>query len=156
MKAFGNNLAVAKVRVHSMSFENMFLVLVFSPFNFSPALDWRAFPSSGYKWWWHSWYRWTGSLTGQSTREVTTCYFFIFSYVSKLVSDLLPDVAVSLIMLPSFFREPLISNCPVCGEDLGKYDKINDMIHMTLCFDEGTGNQIMTGGFLTDKQASYG
>jgi phosphatidylserine decarboxylase len=27
---------------------------------------------------------------------------------------------------------------------------------MTLCFDEGTGNQIMTGGFLTDKQASYG
>lgn len=53
-------------------------------------------------------------------------------------------------------REPLISNCPVCGEALGKYDKINDMIHMTLCFDEGTGNQIMTGGFLTDKQASYG
>ncbi|OEL35458.1 Phosphatidylserine decarboxylase proenzyme 2 [Dichanthelium oligosanthes] len=36
-------------------------------------------------------------------------------------------------------KEPLISNCPVCGEDLGKYDKINDMIHMTLCFDEGTG-----------------
>jgi hypothetical protein len=55
-----------------------------------------------------------------------------------------------------FFREPLITNCPVCGEDLGKYDNINDMIHMTLCFDEGTGNQIMTGGFLTDKQASYG
>lgn len=27
---------------------------------------------------------------------------------------------------------------------------------MTLCFDEGTGNQTMTGGFLTDKQASYG
>uniref|UniRef100_J3L822 Phosphatidylserine decarboxylase proenzyme 2 n=1 Tax=Oryza brachyantha TaxID=4533 RepID=J3L822_ORYBR len=53
-------------------------------------------------------------------------------------------------------REPLISNCPVCGEILGKHDKINDMIHMTLCFDEGTGNQIMTGGFLTDKQASYG
>ncbi|CAO2196160.1 unnamed protein product [Urochloa humidicola] len=53
-------------------------------------------------------------------------------------------------------KEPLISNCPICGEDLGKYDKINDMIHMTLCFDEGTGNQIMTGGFLTDKQASYG
>ncbi|EEE56042.1 hypothetical protein OsJ_04838 [Oryza sativa Japonica Group] len=53
-------------------------------------------------------------------------------------------------------KEPLISNCPVCGEILGKHDKINDMIHMTLCFDEGTGNQIMTGGFLTDKQASYG
>ncbi|KQK11648.1 hypothetical protein BRADI_2g61400v3 [Brachypodium distachyon] len=53
-------------------------------------------------------------------------------------------------------KEPIISNCPVCGESLGKYDNINDMIHMTLCFDEGTGNQIMTGGFLTDKQASYG
>uniref|UniRef100_A0A453GRJ7 Pleckstrin and Sec7 domain containing 2 n=1 Tax=Aegilops tauschii subsp. strangulata TaxID=200361 RepID=A0A453GRJ7_AEGTS len=53
-------------------------------------------------------------------------------------------------------KEPIISNCPVCGESLGKYDKINDMIHMTLCFDEGTGNQIMTGGFLTDKQAAYG
>lgn len=66
------------------------------------------------------------------------------------------NIEVSLIMLHPFFREPLISNCPVCGEDLGKYDNINDMIHMTLCLDEGTGNQIMTGGFLTDKQASYG
>ncbi|KAG1369972.1 phosphatidylserine decarboxylase proenzyme 2 [Cocos nucifera] len=53
-------------------------------------------------------------------------------------------------------EESLISNCPVCGENLGKYDKMNDIIHMTLCFDEGTGNQTMTGGFLTDKQASYG
>ncbi|URE42132.1 Phosphatidylserine decarboxylase [Musa troglodytarum] len=53
-------------------------------------------------------------------------------------------------------NEPLINNCPVCGESLGKFDKLNDMIHMTLCFDEGTGNQVMTGGFLTDKEASYG
>ncbi|KAI3903684.1 hypothetical protein MKW98_032338 [Papaver atlanticum] len=53
-------------------------------------------------------------------------------------------------------KEPLISNCPVCGDTLGKSDKLNDMIHLTLCFDEGTGNQIMTGGFLTEKQASYG
>ncbi|PKA57125.1 phosphatidylserine decarboxylase [Apostasia shenzhenica] len=53
-------------------------------------------------------------------------------------------------------EESLISNCPVCGESLGKYDRLNDVIHMTLCFDEGTGNQIMTGGFLTDVQASYG
>ncbi|WOL01555.1 phosphatidylserine decarboxylase proenzyme 2 isoform X2 [Canna indica] len=53
-------------------------------------------------------------------------------------------------------NESLISCCPVCGESLGKFDKLNDMIHMTLCFDEGTGNQVMTGGFLTDKQASYG
>ncbi|KAK8958625.1 hypothetical protein KSP40_PGU000908 [Platanthera guangdongensis] len=53
-------------------------------------------------------------------------------------------------------EESLISNCPVCGESLGKYDRMNDIIHLTLCFDEGTGNQIMTGGFLTDMQASYG
>ncbi|RWW65680.1 hypothetical protein BHE74_00026998 [Ensete ventricosum] len=53
-------------------------------------------------------------------------------------------------------NEPLINSCPVCGESLGKFDKLNDMIHMTLCFDEGTGNQVMTGGFLTDKEASYG
>jgi phosphatidylserine decarboxylase len=32
MKAFGNKLAVAKVRMHSISFESMFLVLVFSPY----------------------------------------------------------------------------------------------------------------------------
>ncbi|KAJ0077829.1 hypothetical protein Patl1_36954 [Pistacia atlantica] len=46
--------------------------------------------------------------------------------------------------------------CPVCGEVLEVADKLNTMIHLTLCFDEGTGNQVMTGGFLTDKQASYG
>lgn len=54
-----------------------------------------------------------------------------------------------------FCREPIINNCPVCGEALQLSDKLNAMIHMTLCFDEGTGNQ-MTGGFLTDRQASYG
>ncbi|KAI3752806.1 hypothetical protein L2E82_24843 [Cichorium intybus] len=53
-------------------------------------------------------------------------------------------------------KEPLINCCPVCGEILEISDKLNSMIHMSLCFDEGTGNQIMTGGFLTDKQASYG
>jgi len=53
-------------------------------------------------------------------------------------------------------RESLISSCPVCGELLEKFDKMNGIIHLTLCFDEGTGNQVMTGGFLTDKQASYG
>lgn len=46
--------------------------------------------------------------------------------------------------------------CPVCGETLEVSDKLNNMIHLTLCFDEGTGNQVMTGGFLTDKQAAYG
>ncbi|KAK9069550.1 hypothetical protein SSX86_011454 [Deinandra increscens subsp. villosa] len=53
-------------------------------------------------------------------------------------------------------KEPLINCCPVCGELLELSDKLNSVIHMSLCFDEGTGNQVMTGGFLTDKQASYG
>ncbi|KAG0463329.1 hypothetical protein HPP92_019398 [Vanilla planifolia] len=53
-------------------------------------------------------------------------------------------------------EESLISNCPVCGEILGNFDRMNGIIHLSLCFDEGTGNQIMTGGFLTDMQASYG
>lgn len=46
--------------------------------------------------------------------------------------------------------------CPVCGEIVEGADKLNTLIHLSLCFDEGTGNQVMTGGFLTDKQASYG
>lgn len=53
-------------------------------------------------------------------------------------------------------RTIFIKRCPVCGEELGFGDALNDMIHLSLCFDEGTGNQIMTGGFLTEKQASYG
>ncbi|XP_051146505.1 phosphatidylserine decarboxylase proenzyme 3-like isoform X2 [Andrographis paniculata] len=53
-------------------------------------------------------------------------------------------------------KEPLINCCPVCGEILQISDKLNTVIHLTLCFDEGTGNEVMTGGFLTDKQASNG
>ncbi|KAJ6706291.1 PHOSPHATIDYLSERINE DECARBOXYLASE PROENZYME 2 [Salix purpurea] len=53
-------------------------------------------------------------------------------------------------------NEPLINCCPVCGEALEVSDKLNTLVHLSLCFDEGTGNQVMTGGFLTDKQASYG
>lgn len=49
-----------------------------------------------------------------------------------------------------------MTSCPVCGEILEVSDKLNNMIHLTLCFDEGSGNQVMMGGFLTDKQASYG
>lgn len=52
--------------------------------------------------------------------------------------------------------ESLINCCPVCGEGFEVSDKLNAMVHMTLCFDEGTGKQVMTGGFLTDKQAAYG
>ncbi|CAA7396711.1 unnamed protein product [Spirodela intermedia] len=53
-------------------------------------------------------------------------------------------------------KELLISACPVCGEKLEEVHKLNVVIHLTLCFDEGTGNQVMTGGFLTEKQASFG
>ncbi|XVE66507.1 hypothetical protein DITRI_Ditri08aG0084700 [Diplodiscus trichospermus] len=53
-------------------------------------------------------------------------------------------------------KEPIMNCCPVCGEIVEVSDKLNTVIHLTLCFDEGTGNQVMTGGFLTEKQASYG
>ncbi|KAF7842639.1 phosphatidylserine decarboxylase proenzyme 2-like isoform X1 [Senna tora] len=53
-------------------------------------------------------------------------------------------------------KQTLLNCCPVCGEVLQVSDKLNTIVHLTLCFDEGTGNQVMTGGFLTDKQASYG
>eukprot|EP00897_Mesotaenium_endlicherianum_P003965 jgi/Mesen1/3597/ME000020S03131 len=53
-------------------------------------------------------------------------------------------------------RALLVNRCPVCGEKLEVADGVNDMIHMTLCFDEGTGNQIMSGSYLTEKQASLG
>nr|TKR65694.1 hypothetical protein D5086_0000318720 [Populus alba] len=52
--------------------------------------------------------------------------------------------------------EPLINCCPVCGEILEVSNKLNTLVHLSLCFDERTRNQVMTGGFLTDKQASYG
>ncbi|KAJ7556151.1 hypothetical protein O6H91_05G071300 [Diphasiastrum complanatum] len=50
----------------------------------------------------------------------------------------------------------LINQCPVCGEDIRKLDALNSMVHLSLCFDEGSGNETMTGGFLTEKQATYG
>ncbi|KAI3424657.1 uncharacterized protein J3R85_010407 [Psidium guajava] len=53
-------------------------------------------------------------------------------------------------------KEPLMNCCPVCGDVLNVSDKLNTVVHLTLCFDEGSGNQVMTGGFLTDKQASSG
>ena len=55
-----------------------------------------------------------------------------------------------------YCREPIMNCCPVCGEIVEVSDKLNTVIHLTLCFDEGTGNQVMAGGFLTEKQASYG
>ncbi|KAL1217456.1 Phosphatidylserine decarboxylase proenzyme 2 [Cardamine amara subsp. amara] len=54
-------------------------------------------------------------------------------------ADLNGDGVVSIDELAALLalqqeQEPIINNCPVCG----------------------TGNQVMTGGFLTDRQASYG
>ncbi|XP_058771767.1 phosphatidylserine decarboxylase proenzyme 2-like isoform X1 [Vicia villosa] len=66
------------------------------------------------------------------------------------------DELASLLAFQQENREPLMNCCPVCGEVLQISDQLNSMIHLTLCFDEGTGNQVMAGGFLTDKQASYG
>ncbi|KAF7127833.1 hypothetical protein RHSIM_Rhsim11G0134200 [Rhododendron simsii] len=58
----------------------------------------------------------------------------------KLVSshDYVVCIHLSLVVL----REPLINCCPVCGEFLEPSDGLNNMIHLTLCFDEGTGHQV--------------
>ncbi|MCO5590555.1 hypothetical protein L7F22_044526 [Adiantum nelumboides] len=53
-------------------------------------------------------------------------------------------------------KSGLMNRCPVCGEKLGQSNSVDDVIHISLCFDEGSGYQTMTGGFLTEKQASYG
>lgn len=50
----------------------------------------------------------------------------------------------------------LMNTCPVCGEKLGRSHPTDDVIHISLCFAEGSDYQIMSGGFLTEKQASYG
>lgn len=65
------------------------------------------------------------------------------------------DELASLISLHQE-KEPLINSCPVCGELLDASNWVGSMVHMTLCFNEGTGNNAMSGGYLTDNQASYG
>ncbi|XP_074292959.1 phosphatidylserine decarboxylase proenzyme 2-like [Silene latifolia] len=65
------------------------------------------------------------------------------------------DELAELLMLHQE-KEPLINTCPVCSEILDASNWVGSMVHMTLCFNEGTGNNVMIGGFLTDKQASYG
>lgn len=82
--------------------------------------------------------------------------------LKEIVIRIFPVVALLIVVISSLYfppkncREPLMNCCPVCGEVLDVSDRLNTMIHLTLCFDEGSGNQIMTGGFLTDKQASSG
>ncbi|KAJ4748646.1 Phosphatidylserine decarboxylase proenzyme 2 [Rhynchospora pubera] len=80
----------------------------------------------------------------------------LFKQADKNDDDIVDMDELAVLLAQQQQEETIINNCPVCGENLGKYDNMNDIIHMTLCFDEGTGNQIMTGGFLTEKQASYG
>ncbi|KAK9286607.1 hypothetical protein L1049_015007 [Liquidambar formosana] len=80
----------------------------------------------------------------------------LFKAADKNEDDAVSMDELAVLLAIQQEKEPLISCCPVCGEILEDSDKLNNMIHLTLCFDEGTGNQVMTGGFLTDKQASYG
>ncbi|GAQ86455.1 phosphatidylserine decarboxylase [Klebsormidium nitens] len=53
-------------------------------------------------------------------------------------------------------KHPLLQRCPVCGEDISDKDALNAVVHMSLCFNEGSTNTIMTGGFLTEAQATHG
>ncbi|CAM8926716.1 unnamed protein product [Rhodiola kirilowii] len=80
----------------------------------------------------------------------------LFRAADKNGDDVVSMDELATLLAIQHEKEPLINCCPVCGESLEVSDKLNSMIHMTLCFDEGTGNQVMSGGFLTDKQASYG
>jgi hypothetical protein len=85
-------------------------------------------------------------------RMLEICSFLDPDLSSKMQVTFL----VHLLMHFLYCSEPLINCCPVCGEILEVSDKLSTLVHLSLCFDEGTGNQVMTGGFLTDKQASYG
>lgn len=80
----------------------------------------------------------------------------LFKAADRNGDDVVSMDELAVLLAIQHEKEPLINACPVCGEKLKVSDKLNTMIHLTLCFDEGTGNQIMTGGFLTEKQASYG
>lgn len=76
-------------------------------------------------------------------------------------ADINGDGAVSIEELAALLarhqeKEPLINTCPVCGESLDASNRVGSMVHMTLCFNEGARNNVMSGSFLTDKQASYG
>lgn len=135
-----------------------------------------AVQSSWQEWRWCCEHGWTGFSSCFSTRKVNDPSKIQETKSFGFVCMLLPfassrDITAYykfsksclftffiLIWLANFWcsREPLLNCCPVCGEVLQISDPLNSMIHLTLCFDEGTGNQVMAGGFLTDKQASYG
>nr|XP_034926912.1 COP9 signalosome complex subunit 3-like [Populus alba] len=82
--------------------------------------------------------------------------FELFDPAATVYANVSCTFLVHLLMHFLYCNEPLINCCPICGEIIEVSDKLNTLVHLSLCFDEGTGNQVMTGGFLTDKQASYG
>ncbi|KAL3567825.1 hypothetical protein D5086_030476 [Populus alba] len=97
----------------------------------------------------------------ETEKNYARCILAIVKEELFKAADKNGDDAVSmdeLAGLPAFQQEnePLINCCPVCGEILEVSNKLNTLVHLSLCFDERTRNQVMTGGFLTDKQASYG
>ncbi|XP_073261639.1 COP9 signalosome complex subunit 3-like [Populus alba] len=85
-------------------------------------------------------------------RMLEICSFLDPDLSSKMQVTFLVHLLVHFL----YCCEPLINCCPVCGEILEVSNKLNTLVHLSLCFDERTRNQVMTGGFLTDKQASYG
>ncbi|KAG6736777.1 hypothetical protein POTOM_060328 [Populus tomentosa] len=85
-------------------------------------------------------------------RMLEICSFLDPDLSSKMQVTFLVHLLVHFL----YCSEPLINCCPVCGEILEVSNKLNTLVHLSLCFDERTRNQVMTGGFLTDKQASYG
>ncbi|XP_021863712.2 phosphatidylserine decarboxylase proenzyme 2 isoform X2 [Spinacia oleracea] len=80
----------------------------------------------------------------------------LFKYADKNGDGVVSIDELASLLAHHQEKEPLINTCPVCGELLDASNRVGSMVHMTLCFNEGTGNNAMSGGYLTDKQASYG
>ncbi|KAL3567880.1 hypothetical protein D5086_030531 [Populus alba] len=92
----------------------------------------------------------------ETEKNFARCILAIVKEELFKAADKNGDDAVSmdeLAELPAFQQEnePLINCCPVCGEILEVSDKLNTLVHLSLCFDEGTGNQVMTGGLLINS-----
>ena len=67
-------------------------------------------------------------------RMLEICSFLDPDLSSKMQVTFL----VHLLMHFLYCSEPLINCCPVCGEILVVSDKLNTLVHLSLCFDEGT------------------
>ena len=66
-------------------------------------------------------------------RMLEICSFLDPDLSSKMQVTFL----VHLLMHFLYCSEPLINCCPVCGEILVVSDKLNTLVHLSLCFDEG-------------------